>query len=240
MPRFYLTDPASSTRPIAAAITIESISIHGQGRLQESCGRRTPASTRNSARSKPWYTISINKRKMAMFRGMSKLLLLVVPVLVVSCGHGRPGMSQIRGASMIAIELKTYQVRHISVTINRPPHEVYSFVSNPENLPKWATGLGGSIRKASGEWVADSPMGKIKIKFAEKNKFGVLDHEVVLASGVKIDNPMRVIANGEGSEIFFTLIRQPDMSDEKFAEDARWVEKDLRILKGLLEGQAKG
>jgi hypothetical protein len=81
-------------------------------------------------------------------------------------------------------------------------------------------------------------MGRIKIRFAEQNKFGVLDHEVVLESGVKIDNPMRVIANGEGSEIFFTLIRQPDMTDEKFAEDARWVEKDLKILKALLEQQA--
>jgi hypothetical protein len=31
------------------------------------------------------------------------------------------------------------------------------------------------------------------------------------------------------------LFRQPDMSDEKFLEDAKWVEKDLRILKDLLE-----
>jgi hypothetical protein len=141
------------------------------------------------------------------------------------------------GTSMITTTLKTNQVRHISVTITRPPHEVYSFVSDPRNLPKWATGLGGSLRKVNGEWIADSPMGKIKIKFAEKNKFGILDHEVVLESGVKIDNPMRVIANGEGSEIFFTLIRQPDMSDEKFSADAKWVEKDLGILKGLLEDQ---
>ncbi len=129
----------------------------------------------------------------------------------------------------------TYQVRHISVSINRPPNEVYSFVSNPENLPKWATGLGGSIRNVNGEWIADSPMGKLKIKFAEENKFGILDHEVELESGAKINNPVRVVANGKGSEIFFTLIRQPEMSDEKFAQDAQWVEKDLKILKGLLE-----
>jgi hypothetical protein len=140
---------------------------------------------------------------------------------------------------MITTELTTYQVRHISVTINRSPRDVYSFVSDPENLPKWATGLGGAIRQVNGEWIADSPMGQIKIRFAEKNRFGILDHEVVLGSGVKIDNPMRVIANGEGSEIFFTLIRRPDTSDEKFAEDAGWVEKDLKILKGLLEGRAK-
>ncbi len=50
-----------------------------------------------------------------------------------------------------------------------------------------------------------------------------------------IINPMRVIANGKDSEIFLTLIRQPEVSDEKFAQDAAWVEKDLKILKGLLE-----
>jgi hypothetical protein len=122
----------------------------------------------------------------------------------------------------------THQVRHISVSINRSPNEVYTFASNPENLPKWATGLGGSIKNVNGEWIADAPMGKVKIKLAEKNKF-------VLESGVKVYNPMRVIANGKGSEIFFTLIRKPEMSDEKFAQDAAWVEKDLRMLKDLLE-----
>ena len=65
-------------------------------------------------------------------------------------------------------------VRHISVSINRPSNEVYEFASNPENLPKWATGLGGSIRKVNGEWTADTPMGKAKIRFAKKNQFGIL------------------------------------------------------------------
>ena len=131
--------------------------------------------------------------------------------------------------------MTTQEVRHISVSIDRPPEEVYAFVSDPGNTPKWASGLGTSIQQVHGEWIADSPMGKVKIKFAEANRFGILDHEVVLGSGERINNPMRVIANGSGSEIFFTLIRQPGMSDEKFAEDARWVEKDLRNLKGLLE-----
>ncbi len=128
-----------------------------------------------------------------------------------------------------------YQVLHISVSINRPPNDVYAFVSNPENLPKWATGLGGSIKNVLGEWIADAPMGQVKVKFADENQFGIVDHEIVLESGIKVYNPMRVIANGEGSEVFFTLIRQPEMSDEKFAQDAKWVEKDLEILKGLLE-----
>lgn len=108
-------------------------------------------------------------------------------------------------------------IRHISVSINRPLNEVYDFASNPENLPKWATGLGGSIKNVDGEWIADSPMGKIKIRFAEQNKFGILDHDVILESGMRVSNPMRVVARGSGSEVIFTLFRQPDMTDEKFA-----------------------
>jgi len=128
-----------------------------------------------------------------------------------------------------------YAVQHISVSIHRAPREVYDFASNPENLPKWATGLAGGIKKVNDEWMAESPSGKVKIRFAERNPFGILDHDVILESGVQIHNRMRVVPNGNGSEVIFTLLRQPDMSDEKFEEDAKWVEKDLNILKGLLE-----
>jgi hypothetical protein len=126
-------------------------------------------------------------------------------------------------------------VRHISISIDREPSEVYEFVSNPENLPKWASGLGSSIKHVDGEWLAEAPMGKVKIRFAKRNTFGVLDHDVITESGVMFHNPMRVIPNGSGSEIVFTLLRQPDTSDEKFSEDADWVEKDLRTLKTVLE-----
>ena len=87
-----------------------------------------------------------------------------------------------------------------------------------------------------GEWTADTPTGKAKIRFAEKNQFGILDHDVILESGVTFHNPMRVVSNGRSSsEVIFTLFRQPDVSDEKFLEDAKWVEKDLTILSDLLE-----
>ncbi len=46
---------------------------------------------------------------------------------------------------------------------------------------------------------------------------------------------MRVVANGAGSEIIFTLFRLPGISDEKFAADAEWVRRDLNTLKALLE-----
>lgn len=127
--------------------------------------------------------------------------------------------------------------RHVSVSIRRSPSEVYAFAANPENLPRWAKGLSGSIRNVAGEWIAESPMGKVKVRFAERNTFGVLDHDVTLPSGETVHNPMRVAANGEGSEVIFTLFRRPGVSDEAFAEDTEAVERDLAALKRLLEAR---
>jgi hypothetical protein len=73
------------------------------------------------------------------------------------------------------------------------------------------------------------------VTFAEENKFGVLDHDVTLPSGVKFYNPMRVFPNNHGSELVFTVYRRPDGSDQEFANDANAVERDLAKLKTLLE-----
>ena len=125
--------------------------------------------------------------------------------------------------------------RTLSVSIACHPSKVYEFVSNPENLPKWAKGLGKFVRKQSTDWIVDTPQGPMKFRFVENNKFGVLDHYVTTASGIEVYVPMRVLPNGIGSEVVFTLFRLHDMSDEKYAEDIKLVEKDLQTLKDLLE-----
>jgi hypothetical protein len=83
--------------------------------------------------------------------------------------------------------------------------------------------------------VADGPDGRAILRFAERNDLGVLDHTVILASGAEIRVPLRVVPNGRGCEVMFTLFRQPGMTDEIFARDAEWVAKDLAALKALLE-----
>lgn len=126
---------------------------------------------------------------------------------------------------------------YLSIAIARDADEAYAFLSVPENFPKWASGL-GTLRKAGAEWVTETPEGPMKVRFSERNAFGVLDHWVTPASGAAIYIPLRVIRNGEGCELVLTLFRQPGMSDEKFAADAEWVMRDLRSARALLEGGA--
>jgi hypothetical protein len=128
-----------------------------------------------------------------------------------------------------------HQSQNLSVFINRDVGDVYDFVCDPENFPRWASGLGKSLKLVHGEWIAETPEGTVKVKFTERNEFGVLDHWVSPKPGLQIYIPMRVIANGNGCELIFTLFRLPDMSDEKFAADAEWVMRDLTSLKNLIE-----
>lgn len=128
-------------------------------------------------------------------------------------------------------------VRHLSVSIDRPPADVYAFVRDPSSLPRWAAGLGSAIAEVNGEWIADAPVGRVKVRFVERNALGVLDHEVTLPSGASVLNPLRVLPNGTGSEVAFTLVRQPGTTDQAFEDDARAVERDLAALKRLLEAE---
>jgi hypothetical protein len=137
-----------------------------------------------------------------------------------------------------AVTTGTFKARTLAVSIDCAPGRVYDFVSDPRNLPRWS--FFGSVNKSGDQWVVDTSDGPVGFRFVEANELGVLDHYVKLGSGVEIYVPMRVILNGEGSQVLFTLFQAPDMSDEAFAEDAKQVERDLDTLKVVLEDAAAG
>src|SRR5256885_16888560 len=70
--------------------------------------------------------------------------------------------------------------RTMSVRIARAQREVYDFASVPENFPRWASGLARSLKKVNGEWIAGTPEGPVKVRFTERNAFGILDHHVAV------------------------------------------------------------
>jgi hypothetical protein len=125
--------------------------------------------------------------------------------------------------------------RHVSEWIRRAADDVYAFASDPANVPRWAPGLGTSVENVDGQWFVETSSGRVGLAFAERNAFGVLDHEVTLPSGEVVFNPMRVVPAGDGSEVTFTLRRLPNMTDEEFERDARLVQADLARLKRLME-----
>jgi hypothetical protein len=128
-----------------------------------------------------------------------------------------------------------YPTTNISVQISREPAVIYAYVADLNNLPGWATTFCRSIRREGEKWVMETSLGMMAIRLAAENDLGVLDQYLTLPGGETLYVPMRVVANGSGSEFIFTLFWLPGVREDEYAADAALVRKDLDRLKVLLE-----
>ncbi len=126
----------------------------------------------------------------------------------------------------------------LTTSIPRPADDVYEFIRDPSNLPRWATAFCQSIKNVGGKWIMETPLGPHEVDFVMLNPYRVADHYVKAVDGdTEVHVPMRVIANGENaSEVTFTLNQTAGTSEGRFADDADMVRRDLATLKKVLEG----
>lgn len=129
-----------------------------------------------------------------------------------------------------------HAVRIITRSIACPYEQAYERAHPPEFFAEWAAGLSSSLSREGDRWMAETPAGRAEVRFSPRNEHGVMDHHVLLPGGQDIYIPLRMIANGKGTEVSLWLFRQPEMDDAAFERDAMAVEKDLDTLKALLEG----
>ena len=129
--------------------------------------------------------------------------------------------------------------RTVSISIKRRPEEVYEYLVDPANFPKWSVFI-KAIRLEGNEWIATTPEGTVRIRFTPRNEFGILDHYVTVNPQIQVYVPMRVLANPENdSEVIFTVFRLPGMSVEQYNDDIGMVLTDLAGLKRELEDKEK-
>jgi hypothetical protein len=129
----------------------------------------------------------------------------------------------------------TWPAHHISLSVARPPAAVAEFAGNPRNLPAWAGWSGRGVRESRGRWYLESDDGWGEVVFRGPLSAGVLDHEVIQPGKPVVFTPMRVVANQEGSEIIYTMFREPGQTDEEFEESVRGTTANLETLRRVLE-----
>ena len=130
------------------------------------------------------------------------------------------------------------RARTITVSIAAAASDVYAFISDPRNLPQWASGLGSAPTPlGDGAWRVETSVGPMRVTFVEKNALGVVDHVVtpLESEGPSVDVPLRVVPNGTASEVMLTLFQQPGMSDAQFTADGALIEADLERLRKIFE-----
>ncbi len=135
--------------------------------------------------------------------------------------------------------MATFPARIVHISIDRPWREVYRVAADPQQMPRWATGLGAGMRRDGDDWIVDGgPIGEVRVRFAAENAFGVIDHAVTMPDGTVVHNALRIVPNGDGAEAMFTLLQMPGTDAAGFEADARHVQEDLKRLKDLLESGA--
>ncbi len=128
------------------------------------------------------------------------------------------------------------QAHTFTIHIERPVGEVYDFLADPQNHPKWSAMSPAGYRQLdNGDWVGQTAFGPRHVRFTRRNEFGVLDHAVFVPGGEILFSPMRVVPNGQNTVLLVTFFQRQGMSEEQFRSTLEWIEVDLLTLKTVVE-----
>lgn len=89
----------------------------------------------------------------------------------------------------------------------------------------------------SGWWSFTGPYGKSMLKFNENKSLGILDHQYVDEES-SWDVPMRVVSNGDVSEVLITLNKPDEITDEQFDLRVEEISAMFNSMKNIIESKS--
>ena len=125
-----------------------------------------------------------------------------------------------------------------TVSIDRPVAEVFAFLADPANWPKWAVVNIKSIEPTEDPdwWAMSTPVGPARLRLRANAEFGILDHDYQDETA-SWRVPTRVVPNGDGAEFMITFYQPPTFDDRFFEEQIALVDTELSTLKAILESR---
>lgn len=123
----------------------------------------------------------------------------------------------------------------VQITIARPWREVCEFLAQPQRYAAWASWVGPTLRCERGEWSVRRPDGAhAKVRFSERNAFGVADHWVLEDEDRAVLVALRTVPHGEASEVLLTFFREAGCGEAAWHQQQQAMLRDLRRLQALL------
>lgn len=123
-----------------------------------------------------------------------------------------------------------------SVFVKCPAKNLFDFLANAENWPRWAVHNILAVRPGSdGWWLMDTPRGPGRLRIRPNERTGILDHEFIDAQEGRWIVPTRAVAVGDGALLLMTFTKPDALPDEAFRIGMRLLDEELDTLKRLLE-----
>ena len=136
--------------------------------------------------------------------------------------------------------MATLETTTLSVTIDAPFERVVADLADPTSHPEWATEFfAGPARPVSTtEAEVDVPMmgGPARLRVDADRGRGVVD--VALAPGggdYGPPIPVRVVRNGDGVDVLWTLARTPGIPDAAWEQGVAAMRRELEALRARHE-----
>lgn len=128
------------------------------------------------------------------------------------------------------------QASTVQLTIARSWREVCEYLAQPLGFPAWASWIGPTLRQERGEWTVRRPQGaRAKVRFSERNAFGVADHWLLEDEDRAVFVALRAVPHGEASEVLLTFFRDKGCGDAAWHDQQQAMQRDLGRLKATLE-----
>lgn len=121
--------------------------------------------------------------------------------------------------------------RTISITVKKKTGDAFDSILQlpPKIMPD-------ARISDDGWWSFNGPHGLSKLKFHENKSLGILDHQYVDEES-SWNVPMRVVSNGDFSEVVITLNKPNGISDEQFDQRMHELGEMVHVMKNILESE---
>lgn len=136
--------------------------------------------------------------------------------------------------------MATLETTTLATTINAPFELVTADLADPTTHPVWATEFfaAPAIEAGDGTFRTVVPRmgGPVRLRIEAHEPSGIID--LYLApEGAEFGPPLpvRVVPNGDGVDVLFTLARFPGVGDEEWREGLESMTRELQQLKARHE-----
>ena len=122
--------------------------------------------------------------------------------------------------------------RTITITVKKKTGDAFDAILQvpPKMMPD-------AKMNDDGWWHFTGPHGKAKLKFNEDKSLGILDHQYVDAES-KWDVPMKVVSNGDYSEVVITFNKPDELTDEQFDQRMNEIGEMVVSMKNIIESDS--
>jgi Polyketide cyclase / dehydrase and lipid transport len=119
----------------------------------------------------------------------------------------------------------------VTTVLPAPPERVFDYMSDVENLPRWATEFARELRREGDRWIVRNNLGELVFEIRADERTGVID----MLAGPTEDElavfPTRVVALPDGTSAYsFTMFQAPGMPDELFESQHASLRREFQNI----------